>query len=201
MLLRSLRSRISNRQIQPNFTPPRTAAIFLFFMASMAARNADRQKEILRELRRHKDATFQRSDVTTGQPSENSRRVLDPIEARELETSSEPINTNSYIERFPSRQNPANTESEGAHVIDESKDADCPQCHDCGYQGQPIRRVSPRLYIGGIPFAFVGLVLIAVYPLSIIAWAASTITWAAVGYWLFVKKTCPKCTSEKFGFR
>ena len=36
------------------------AAVFLFFMASMSARNAARQKEILRELQRQTKADQQR---------------------------------------------------------------------------------------------------------------------------------------------
>jgi predicted membrane protein len=39
------------------------AAIFLFFMASMSARNASRQNEILRELRRHRKTTSQEPNV------------------------------------------------------------------------------------------------------------------------------------------
>ncbi len=70
-----------------------------------------------------------------------------------------------------------------------ARESDLPQCPDCGYRGSPIRRLSPRLYVGAIPFTLVGLMFVVAYPLSIIPLTA-------LGYWLFIKKTCPQCKSE-----
>ncbi len=70
-----------------------------------------------------------------------------------------------------------------------ASDTDLPRCQDCGYQGRQVRRLSPRAYVGAIPFTLVGLLIVVAYPLSIVALAA-------IGYWIFVKKTCPKCKSE-----
>ena len=74
-------------------------------------------------------------------------------------------------------------------MIEEAQDTNLPHCEDCGYLGRPIRRLSPRVYVGAIPFTLVGLICVVIYPLSIVALAA-------IGYWIFVKKTCPKCRSE-----
>jgi len=68
-------------------------------------------------------------------------------------------------------------------------EAELPQCPDCGYRGKAVRRLSPRIYFGAIPFVLLSLVLVLLFPPSIVAVVA-------LGYWLFIKKTCPQCKSE-----